>query len=569
MKALKTEKGYTLLITIIVLVLFSVLGFSLFTLTVGGITKNESREHNTQAKDLSVKGLDFVITEIQYKLDTFLRDGQNATDYKTKLEATLNEYLCTGSPTPLTNTKTGSVNTCISNIKDISVDNPYKKIVTFKSIGTADNKKFTVESTYTIGANLNLEPFTYVLSTFQNDIADNKQNGDLSLLGGIEVNGNINVASDLITSNQSTYKGVTIDSVLPRANNTKLNLKGQSYLKNKSNPKGLSQLFNNSNITNISEQALKNKYKIDELIDEFGKYSSNDIDHILNVGNLTNLGTPLGTWGHNSPSGKTILRYSGSTDYDWIVWGENKFETVTFPKDLKMRYDMGKDPKMVVSKGAYIGEDLDIGLGTALESGNPAETKVYLEGSFYVNDDLNIDNARLSGNAILFVRDNVNIQFSQISGNIIIIAGGDVNIKYVANNHNDESKRSTLTGFIHSDQSINIEGVTSLLTINGGLSANNITATSIRGRAQAACAESYEKLERYWSDAYTNCFEKAENQNANSLKIKEGITGLFAETVSIQSRVQIKYTDVKANYLNLLKIYKMDKPIEKTRAIIP
>lgn len=250
---LKEESGYTLLVTILVLVLFTVLGFSLFTLTISGVSKNESRESNVQAKDLSVKGIEYLVTKIQFELNDYLAEGKNATDYKEKLETTLNQHLCTGTPSYLDNTETGKTDVCISDIINKAVDNPYKKVVTFHSIGTASGKEFTVESTYEIGADLNLNPFSYVISTFFDDAKDADKGGDLELFGGVEVTGNMNVAGDLITNDKSKYKSTIIDSVLPRVYNAKLNLLGDSYLQDKSNKQAISHMFYNSTIQEVSE----------------------------------------------------------------------------------------------------------------------------------------------------------------------------------------------------------------------------------------------------------------------------------------------------------------------------
>lgn len=61
----QNENGYSLLLTFAVIIIFTILGLSLITLTSSGITKNNTREELVQAQDLSDKGIDYAIKDIQ------------------------------------------------------------------------------------------------------------------------------------------------------------------------------------------------------------------------------------------------------------------------------------------------------------------------------------------------------------------------------------------------------------------------------------------------------------------------------------------------------------------------
>lgn len=575
MKYVEKEQGYTLLITVMIIVLFTILGMSLMSLTISGANRSELRESTSQAQDLAMKATDFAVEEIKLKMTTALAGGKNASAFKTALENVLNEYLCSNGMTVLPNTTTGTAEVCIlAPYSDISPNNPYKKIVLFNSVGKANGKEETIQSTYEIGADLNLEPFDYVISTFKNK--EDSTGGDLAIHGGVEITGNMNVDGNLYISRNSKYKDTVVHSVLPRAYDSQINLSGDSYKKespndSKVNSTSIDKLFYNATVPSKKKfDILQSNFGFIPKIDEFKFNESSEGVTIMNVGNLENLGTNIGAWDLKSKANKTVLKFWGETDHDWTLWGKNSFNSVAFPKDLKLKYDpkLLRDVEFSVSNGAYIGADFNIGLGPSDEVG-VLDTEVELDGVFYVNDDLHIKSAELTGNAIFYVRDKVNIEFSKINGNFTIFAGGDINMKYVSNNHNDNNKRSIVNGFIHSNKSITIDGATSLMTINGGISAKDIFITSIRGRSEAACAEDYLKLERYKSGSNRNCFEKADNQNKDDLKIKEGIIGLFAETITIKSRVKLqKDPNVKDIYLNTLRINQLDPVIETERKLI-
>ncbi|BAK18083.1 type II secretory pathway, component PulK [Solibacillus silvestris StLB046] len=72
-KYLKSNSGSALLIAVAVLMIFTVLGLSLMSLTANGVIKNKSRENIVQATDLAQKGIEFAVTDIQKKIENEIK----------------------------------------------------------------------------------------------------------------------------------------------------------------------------------------------------------------------------------------------------------------------------------------------------------------------------------------------------------------------------------------------------------------------------------------------------------------------------------------------------------------
>ena len=83
---IKSEKGYSLLLTTAVVVLFTILGLSLLTLTSSGVLKNKQRESQIQAQDLADKGITYAVNDIQKYLENGLNGKTKGADFKKLLE---------------------------------------------------------------------------------------------------------------------------------------------------------------------------------------------------------------------------------------------------------------------------------------------------------------------------------------------------------------------------------------------------------------------------------------------------------------------------------------------------
>lgn len=489
MDKLKNESGYTIVLTLMLIVLFTILGISMMNLTLSGSKKSESREANTQASDLSMKGLDYFVETIQYDVNAYLNvtGGKSITDYKNYFDLELAKYSCSQGTTLLEDTTTGEAVYCIEKIEPANAIDTLKH-VTIYSKGTVDGKVKENRTVVQMGLN---HPSKYAIQAYK---TTNANAGDLHLYGGLKVVGDIYSDNNLVMSNNAPFKVAPVESVFPELTgltderalaitNGKTFYKENIFQQANVEKEISSITFNTSNIS--SDKLIDTHFTINPglIIDSkrFARNSSNvkinetellwqrNHSFISRFKPLPDVAVASQATGYrlNSNQNRVVnqLGISNAEEFnlDWVLLGENNFKSVAFPKDVTLQHGVGStsssifQPSLNVSDYAYIGADLMIGnevktetdlsledylytnvlgLVNGLEALTNYETTVELNGTFYVNDDLYISGARLKGNATIFVRDKVEILFSEIDANINIVAGGNIAMRYISNNHN-------------------------------------------------------------------------------------------------------------------------------------
>lgn len=85
MDVIKNKKGNTFIITIVLLLIFSILGLSLISLTLSGASKNEVRQDEVRASALAEKGIDRMTQEINSELIEGIGDGVERKIFESNL----------------------------------------------------------------------------------------------------------------------------------------------------------------------------------------------------------------------------------------------------------------------------------------------------------------------------------------------------------------------------------------------------------------------------------------------------------------------------------------------------
>lgn len=249
---MRNEKGSALLLSLGLLIIFIILGVSLFTMTSSGITKSDTRESKVQAQDLSNKSLDYVKERLTFELQQELNvdangdgkaDGLSAEDFKASFVMKLNANMCENpkvndpevrdsilgdkltqkieelksSPSAvyqtLSNTTTGDASYCIVSYKNTysnGVENEFTKDITFLTKGLTNGHDSHLVSTVSIGSNSIPDVLNYALGT---SVPSNAKAGDgnIILIGESEIEGNVYAAGQLITSQSRYYDMVKTD----------------------------------------------------------------------------------------------------------------------------------------------------------------------------------------------------------------------------------------------------------------------------------------------------------------------------------------------------------------------
>lgn len=209
MHNIKSEKGYSLFLTVLIVVLFSILAVSLLAIVMSGTSKNMIREDFTQANELSEKGFQHIVNQINYELQqNILEKGVSETQFKSLFLSVLNKYKCpsTGEEYPIIGTgDTGAYQTCIDRWEDDATTETLKKVV-IKSSGIVNEHVKTFETTVLMGADGLPVPLKYVLSTnaskeCQEDMSKcTNGEGNLYLHGSSTIIGDMKVDQNLIVS---------------------------------------------------------------------------------------------------------------------------------------------------------------------------------------------------------------------------------------------------------------------------------------------------------------------------------------------------------------------------------
>lgn len=579
MSHLRNERGYALLLTIMILILFSILGLTMLGLSAEGINRNEYRADDTQAVAQAEKGMERIIADINAELTQSLgNNGLSADQFKHVLTSTLNRYRCTNTHIK-SSTANGAYDVCIDKepIPITAEDgtlNELRKIVSFASVGTVDTKKKQLNKTVEMGAEAFPETMKYAVGT--NISSANPQNGEgnLFLHGGSEIIGDMKVDGNLLVKDSGVAGYKWVPSVLPRA----LPLPGA-----KSSKLVLGKNMYSINISTLSQNLYtshinRNEFTTNQYIqktDVSSLFGANSAPRIVVREQLSpNIGitTQKSNYYYNHTSPSVVKATSSDTGYDGSTFngynnpgkvvpvirtcgwfgncsdsysgsftlkntGNNKNYFGKLASSGNVKINTGDH---TFKDGFYVGGNVDIG---NIRESEVTKENITLDGSMYVDGDLTMRNAALKGNALIYVNGNVSIRFSTFegknlgggkTGTVIIFATGDISMSNISANSDTPS---LIKGFFYSQGNIEMYGTGSNMKIEGGVSAKRIVFNAIRGRA------------------FTNgTYESVANQHNKP------------------SRLQVTYdTEIIENFLKLSKpepiITKIDPAVEREREI--
>lgn len=500
---LKNDKGYSLLLSICILLIFSILGLSLMSLTSSGVAKNINREETIQAQDLSDKGIDYVVKDIQQQLEKVIQgDNTNGKKGVSKytFETEFLDMLGEGNNSSnkyhdircernkgieIDGENSSKTFVCIESVKTVSNEekDKYKREVTFKSIGTANNKEHVTRQTVILGTDAVPDQLRYAVSSNDDSVY---------LYGGVDIKGDIKTANNLIihdygymlnssTANwkPSVYTRLKADakSAYPKVI---LPEKGNLYI-----TKSTSHINTESKILSLVESNYAKNYDIYES-------TSKNLKEVLSSKFFDSSNVALVTKNVESDtidiSGKVkdiyeSSKYSTFHKNSLTINNNNKNLVNRDKEDIILIGDTEKKKDTCKTYGwwgcsewNYI-EEFVKGNFNITDNAN-------IRGQYYVYGDLKISNSNLNSDAIIYVDGDVEITDSVLNeygknGTLILFATGKIKIINISKYSNTSSK---IKGFFYSDSTLNIFGVLSNIEIQGGISANKIILSAIRGK---------------------------------------------------------------------------------------
>lgn len=599
MKALvEKEQGYALLLTLMILLIFSILGIGLMTMTMNGAAKNEVRQDITRSTDLSTKGIDLMTNQINTDLTKYLgENGKTREEFIFQLERVLNDYSCSNPEKVKLAGETGISEICVetytNTIDPNGEENPLRKLVSFNSSGVSGKSTQNITSKVEIGAALAPEVLKYAIGT-NIDLSDGLQPGEGNLLlhGGSDIQGDMKVDGNIVTSS-SGYAFLGQDRWIPSLAPSAIPLTGASsarlvlgknaytfnnsssyaaHLNNSTFPSrdysrrsNISDLFRSGFAPEVvSRNPNESPIMITEQKPNF-EYSSSasgvtrlnlDDNRIIRDRNMSTSKVFL----NSSYTERVCIRYS------WFWCAEYANSTVsvetgtytfngtnTFRQAATKGNAVLNNTNTTFMNGLYVDGNLSIGNNSTSYDVNQY-SKVTLDGPIFVNGDLTIQGADLSSNALIYVNGEATIEYSRINGktlnqnkigSLIILSKGNIKI---SNNSVNSNNPSYIKGFFFSEKDFEMYGVGSNMKIDGGISARRIVLNAIRGRASNG----------NFAGAY-----RIPNRN-------DYFEGLLGQQTA-NSRLQVIYdTEIISTYSNLKQqepiIYTVDPPTEVERS---
>jgi len=499
MNKTKCEKGYSLLLSLTVLIIFSILGLSLITLTTNGILKNAIREDRTQAIDITDKGIEFLTQSIQKELEDFIQTGTvGRADFQIKLNQVIqnSKYSCVRGSVEIPS-ETGQTRVCIDTDHIENVYNEknelqeLKRIINIKSIGIVNGKENVAIAKVMVGTDAIPDQLRYAIST--------NNGGNLFLHGGVEVQGDIKSDGNIILSKQATwFSGTTArweDSVTARIRQAA----------NSVTPK---LILNEQN--NIYVLKTNNKPSYDDHIT--GTKLNNTVNYTRLSPTAINASSAISAEFFNSPQLNVVTKELSddkveisSTILDKANSGTNKKYTslsITAPNHETSRFSKnyetliaGETEKCVswfiifCTKSEKTLSKSSLTINGASIYGN---RNINLSGTYYIYGDLSITNTNLRTDALIYVDGKVNISESTLNSitensTLIIFATGEINISNISV---DSDTPSVIKGFFYTKSNMIMYGVGSHIQLQGGISASRLILTAVRGSSRNNTFES-------------------------------------------------------------------------------
>ncbi|AMO84026.1 hypothetical protein B857_02081 [Solibacillus isronensis B3W22] len=522
-KYLKNHTGSALLMAVAVLMLFTVLGLTLFTLTANGIKKNETRENIVQSKDLAEKGIDFAVNDIQKQL-TDLISHPTIKVGKEKFKSELVQILSksalqcplVGQPFPdsigykIPGNNSSYTRVCIEKVEPVLTNgmadekNVYKRVVTFKSIGYVNGKEHITHTKVVIGTDAVPDQLRYAVST--------NEGGNLYLHGGIEVRGDIKTDGHLILSERahwisrssngtetanwedSTFLRMVADS---KSINPKIIMKESGKYIYVANPGTSIDYFKHIENRIESRTEYLNTSRYTKYVPNQPSTTTEIQNKLFSTKGLSIVSrnlepdkveiaekiTPLYTtkqYQKNYNSGLTVTttnHETGRFNPTDVIFIHGETNTRGTCKRYFLGFCIEYNYYQTLSKA-------DFNINTDANS-NSSNKDIKLSGTYYVNGNLKIYKTNLKSNAILYVDGDVTISDSTLNGidansTIFIFATGDISISNISVDHDTPS---TIKGFFYSKQDMIMYGVGSNINLYGGLSAKRLILTAVRGKS--------------------------------------------------------------------------------------
>jgi Tfp pilus assembly protein PilX len=461
---LKKESGYSLLVVLMIMTMFSIIGLALMGMTVNSMKLVKVNSDTIVNKTSAEMGLDEAMDLINQTMNQINSDVQNKkitfntlNDLKVYIQGKLNGMTAQNYEVTHSTIRNGD-------------DGVYIEKVTIEAQMGQSGKK--IRKTITISTIANV--FTYSAVT----------PGILKLNGAPYIQGDVS-AKNIEVSNTGKF----IDNGTRYVPTSYPAIKGNLTVL----PGGTFKRFNEGTSYGVFDPTPLNLQKYFSVPPSL-KASKIEVDDI-----------PVSTLIDNKKGSLSApSTSSGDKTYSTTKTfsGNNKFGNLTIngSGDLYITGNLVVTGNLVMSAGTKLKVDGSIRVsGTANISGTLTLTKdgtyVYIEGTttikslnlngpMYINNTLNIS-ADLNTNAAVYAKGRATIQnlSNNSGGTLVLLSASDIQISNIYDETGIYDIPKEINAFFYSKGNLEIYGILSNLKINGGIYGNNITLNAVKGKS--------------------------------------------------------------------------------------
>lgn len=480
---INSERGSSLIIVLLMIVIFSLLGLTLLTGAINGAKQNTIRQNEVQATYQAQKGINYVLSDLNK-----VASSMNNTTYpnEIQLEASfntkMNDFIHNYNNRSIAHTAS-TYGEAIVHISNDSPPTGLTRKLKIRSKGIAHHQTKEITTLISVKALKIPKQLKYALGAKHN----------LDLFGTIDIEGDLFVGTNLRTENRTLVNNIENPNPSPfwLYPSDFPTMRPENFL----TVIGDTQRKTNGTMQSLNHDptlAFKENYRptLRTEIPTFNNINISAKKSDFLFAPDTVIPAMLCTFGGNYSTKKVFINPTFCPNLS-INGSGNKFKRLEVSRDLLI--GSMSDTTIDVGEGLIVNGDLIIGNPLALPN-IPIDSypDITIKGPIFVTGKLIIKGADLTVDSAIYVEDGgadaTRIEVSRIQGlveggatkSLVLLSKGGISTKFL-NEHEDTPMH--LRAYLYSQDNIYIYGVQSHILIEGGIfSEKQVRMSAHRGK---------------------------------------------------------------------------------------
>jgi uncharacterized protein YsxB (DUF464 family) len=518
-KLFLNERGNTLIIVLLMVLIFTVAGLSLLTTTMNGAKRTAVTEADIQATELAEKGIDYLTANLETETKPLV--DLPVSEFEKELDRILEEY---SEEVTLDAPENQELEVKIYGKRPLfpGTNNLTNEMKLYSKAEVNERTKVVI-TTIHLGALKVPDALKYAVGSYnpcknEGKCHKKQDDGNMFLHGGVAIQGDVYVEQHMVTKDTgivsySNNKYEWIPSDLPSiegesGSRAKLILSGQLYKLNSSkhsyqhninqtsfNGEGYQEIHANNVSSAFTAYHELNKQYIPTLEKGTTNFAPIDIEaekdnfYFDSSAPFPTTEMAISDW-HGDLGSSNIIQISKNSVLLYRSVEMNRLNLSLGNNDTLYLENFSNEPKTFkFHEGAYIGGDLTIGNPFEFRNDSDLYQKFEIDGPLYVDGDLEIIGANVKFNSTVYVTGKTTIRYSEIEGlqddgseSSLVIFGKDAIEISNMNVYGDEP--NIIRGFFYSEELMEIFGVASNIEIQGGVFGRKVVLNATRGQVR-------------------------------------------------------------------------------------